>query len=131
MGKLESGTRVYGTFTSDTSIGYTPGIGIAKSVIQLGSRTTPVIINAPTGSITMYTDSASSTANKFTVVNSYVAANDVIIIHPLSGIHSDNYYFFSIRKVTTGSFDVNFFSPKGSANDTPVLQFALIKGAAN
>jgi len=131
MGKLESGTRVYGTFTADTSIGYTPGIGIAKSVIQLISRTTPVIINAPTGSITMYTDSASSTPNKFTVTNSYVAAHDIILIHPLSGIHSDNYYFFSVRKVTTGSFDVNFFSPKGSASDAPVLQFALIKGAVN
>jgi len=131
MGNLQSGTRVYGTFTSDTSIGYTPGISLAKSVTQIGSRTTAVNIDAPTGSIKMYSAGASNNAQSFTVNNTFVASHDLVMINPTSGVDINNYYFFNIKTVTTGSFAVNFYAPKGNATDAPVLQFALFKGAVN
>jgi hypothetical protein len=131
MGNLQSGTRVYGTFTSDTSIGYTPGISLAKSVTQIGSRTTAVNIDAPTGSIKMYSAGASNNAQSFTVNNTFVASHDLVMINPTSGVDTNNYYFFNIKTVTTGSFAVNFYAPKGNATDAPVLQFALFKGAVN
>jgi hypothetical protein len=79
----------------------------------------------------MYSAGASNNAQSFTVSNNYVASHDLVMINPTSGIHSDNYYFFNVRTVTTGSFTVNFYAPKGSATDAPVLQFALFKGAVN
>ena len=131
MGNLQSGTRVYGTFTSDTSIGYTPGISLAKSVTQISSRTNPVTINAPTGSIKMYSAGASNNAQSFTVNNTFVGPYDLVMINPTTGVDQGNYYFFNVKTVSPGTFAVNFYAPKGSATDAPVLQFALFKGAVN
>ena len=76
----------------------------------------------------MYTDSGSPTPLHFVVNNSYVGANDVIILNIKSGAPT-NYYVLTVGNVSTGSFTINFHSQSGTATDTPVISFAVIRGS--
>jgi hypothetical protein len=106
--------------------GYTTGAG--GTVTQITSRTTSVVINKPTGAITMFSAAGSATAATFTVTNSSVAATDVIVLNQKSGT---NLYNFIVTAVAAGSFNITFYTTGGTATDAPVINFAVIKGAAN
>lgn len=107
-------------------VGYLAGSGVGGAVTQLTSRTTGVTLNKTTGAITLFAAAGSATAATFTVTNSTVAATDVIHISQKSGT---NLYNALVTAVAAGSFNVTFFTTGGIASDSPVFNFAAIKGS--
>lgn len=113
--------------TSKTAgIGYAVGSG--STVTQGTSRTTGVTINSITGSITLFSTAGSATYQSFTVTNSTVAANDLIIVNQRSGTDT---YIMSVTAVAAGSFRITFATTGGTTTEAPVFNFAVIKGATN
>jgi len=113
------------TSTGTGGVGYATGAG--GVVTQGTSRTTGVTLNKRCGAITLFTAAGSTTAASFTVTNSTVGANDVIIVNQASGT---NLYNLFVTSVAAGSFTVTFFTTGGTASDTPVINFAVIDGVA-
>ena len=113
------------TSTGTGGIGYATGAGGA--VTQGTSRVTGVTLNKRCGAITMFTAAGSATAASFTVTNSTIGANDVIILNQASGT---NLYVLLVTAVAAGSFTVTFYTTGGTASDAPVINFAVIDGVA-
>jgi hypothetical protein len=111
--------------TGTAGIGYATGAG--GTVTQGTSRITGVTIDKRCGAITMFSAAGSATAATFTVTNSTVSANDVIILNQASGT---NLYSLLVTAVTAGSFNITFFTTGGTATDAPVINFAMIDGVA-
>lgn len=111
--------------TGTGGVGYATGAG--GTVAQGTSRTTGVTINKRCGAITMFSAAGSATAATFTVINSTVGANDVIILNQASGT---NLYNFLVTAVTAGSFNITFLTTGGTATDAPVINFVVIDGVA-
>lgn len=107
-------------------IGYTTGAG--TSVTQGTNRTTGVTSNAITGSITLFSTAGSPSASSFTVTNTSVAATDTIVTSQKSGT---NLYNTFVSNVTSGAFNITFFTTGGTASDAPVINYTVIKGSAN
>jgi len=105
-------------------VGYSTGAGGA--VTQGTSRTTGVTLSKTTGAITMFTAAGSTTPASFTVTNTTVAATDVIVLNIKSG--ASNTYVLSVTTVAAGSFNITFYTTGGVASDTPIINFAVIKG---
>jgi len=109
--------------TSAAGLGY--GTGAGGTVTQATSRTTGVTLSKPTGAITMFSAAGSTTAATFTVTNTLVAATDTIILNQKSGT---NLYVLLVTAVVAGSFNITFYTTGGTASDTPVINFSVIKG---
>lgn len=107
-------------------IGYSAGAGGA--VTQITSRTTGVTLNNLVGAITLVSAAGSATAATFTVTNSAVGANDVIMLAEKSG--TDLLELF-VTNVAAGSFKITFFTTGGTTTEQPVVQYAVIKGAVS
>jgi hypothetical protein len=118
---------VTGALTSSGTAGMGYATGAGGAVTQLTSRTTGVTLNKTTGAITLYSAAGSATAATFTVTNSTVAATDVIILNQKSGT---DLYDLMITAVAAGSFNITFRTTGGSTTETPVINFAVIKGVA-
>ena len=111
--------------TGTAGVGYATGAG--GTVTQATSRTTGVTLNKTTGAITLVSAAGSATAATFTVTNSTVAATDVIILNQKSGT---DLYDLMVTAVALGSFNITFRTTGGSTTETPVFNFAVIKGVA-
>jgi len=96
------------------------------AVTQVTSRTTGVTLSKTTGAITMFTAAGSATPASFTVTNTTVVATDVIVLNIKSG--ASNTYVLSVTTVAAGSFNITFYTTGGTASDTPIINFAVIKG---
>jgi hypothetical protein len=112
--------------TGTGGVGYATGAGGA--VTQATSRATGVTLNKASGAVTMFTAAGSATPASFTVTNSTVAATDTIILNIKSG--ASNTYFYFVTAVAAGSFVVTFWTTGGTASDTPVLNYNVVKGVA-
>lgn len=110
------------------SLGIQTGAAIGGTVTQGTSRTTPVTLNNISGAITMFTAAGSATAATFTVNNTFVEANDVIILSQKSGT---NLYDLMVTSVGTYSFNITFRTTGGTASDAPVINFVVIKSSIN
>jgi hypothetical protein len=110
------------TSSGAEGVGYATGAG--GSVTQTTNRTTAVTIDKTCGSITMFTAAGATASNSFTVNNTTVEETDVIILNQRGGA---NRYDLLVTDVTNGSFDITFRSALGTASDTPVINFAVIK----
>ena len=119
------GITAPGTLVDQVNLGFTTGAG--GTVTQLTSRTTAVTLDKAVGAITLFSAAGSTTAATFTVNNSTVGADDVIIISQRSGT---NLYDLMITAVASGSFNVTFRTTGGTATDAPVLNFAVIQGVS-
>ena len=113
------------TSSGTAGVGYATGAGGA--VTQITSRTTGVTLNKTTGAITLFSAAGSATAATFTVTNSTVAATDVIILNQKSGT---DLYDLMVTAVAAGSFNLTFRTTGGTTTETPVFNFAVIKGVA-
>ena len=111
--------------TGTAGVGYATGAG--GTVTQITSRTTGVTLNKTTGAITLFSAAGSATAATFTVTNSTVAATDVIILNQKSGT---DLYDLMVTAVAAGSFNITFRTTGGTTTETPVFNFAVIKGVA-
>jgi hypothetical protein len=118
---------VTGAVTSSGTAGVGYATGAGGTVTQGSSRTTGVTINKRCGAITMFSAAGSATAATFTVTNSTVGANDVIILNQASGT---NLYDLLVTAVSAGSFNITFLTTVGTATDAPVINFAVIDGVS-
>lgn len=109
-----------------TGVGY--GVGAGSAVTQITGRTTGVTINAVTGAITLVSAAGSATPASFTVTNSAVAATDTVVVGQKSG--TDLYEIF-VTAIAAGSFRITSFTTGGTTTETPVFNFAVIKGSAS
>lgn len=114
------------TSSGATGVGYSAGAGGIAT--QATSRTTAVQIDKTCGSITMFSAAGSATAATFTVNNSTVGINDVIILNQRSG---SNLYDLVVSAVAAGSFNITFRTTGGTATDAPVINFAVIKAVTS
>jgi len=117
-----------GALTVVGSLGYPTGVATGGAVTQLVSRTTSVTLDKITGAITLFAAAGSGTGATFTVTNSTVAATDTVIVNAKSGT---NVYLTWVTAVAAGSFNITFATTGGSAVDSPVFNFSVIKGSAN
>ena len=123
-----TGTTVKASGTG-AAVGYVTGSGAGGAVTQLVARTAGVTLNKITGQITLFLAAGNTGAyTAFTVTNSTVAATDTIDFQCSS---STNTYITFVTAVAAGSFTVNFLSINGTASDSPVFNFNVIKGSAN
>jgi hypothetical protein len=113
------------TSSGTAGVGYATGAGGA--VTQATSRTTGVTLDKTSGAITLFSAAGSATAATFTVTNSTVAATDVIILNQKSGT---DLYDLMVTAVAAGSFNLTFRTTGGTTTETPVFNFAVIKGVA-
>lgn len=100
--------------------------GQRADATQQTSRTNGVTINARNGAITLFSAAGSATAQSFTVTNSEVAANDVIVVNQRSGT---DLYDIKVTNVAAGSFRITFATTGGTTTEQPVFNFAVIKGS--
>lgn len=112
---------------SSAGIGY--GTGAGATIAQNTSRTTPVTINAPCGTITLFNTTATAgQVTTFTVNNTIVDPTDVVnvSVKTATGIHMVN-----VTSTTTDAFTVSVYTPDAVAvAEAPVLNFAVIKSVA-
>lgn len=112
--------------TSGGGIGY--GTGSGGTVTQTTSRTTAVTLNKPTGAITLVSAAGSPAVTGFAVNCSLVAAGDVIETSVRLG--ANNVYSIIPANIQNGYFSLFVSSVLGTATESPVINFAVIKGAA-
>jgi hypothetical protein len=117
-----------GALTVKGSIGYTTAVGTGGTVTQSGSRTAGVTLNKITGQITLFATAGTPAWLSFTVTNSTVATTDTIIVNAATGT---NIYLALVSGVRTGAFDITFYALVGTASDSPVFNFTVIKGSAS
>jgi hypothetical protein len=114
---------------SSGGLGY--GTGSGGTVTQITSKATGVTLNKTNGTITMNGAAlAATTTVAFQVLNSTVAATDVIIIHRNSGGTANSYNIW-IDQMAGGAFQVCVRNiTGGSLSEAVVLTFAVIKAVA-
>ena len=115
--------------TAGSAIGYVSGNGGA--VTQATSKSTGVTLNKACGAITMNNAAlADATTVSFTVTNSVVAANDVVIVNH-SSAGTAGAYTVEANAIAAGSFAISVRNVSGgSLSQAIVLSFAVIKAAA-
>ena len=143
-----SGVTFTGSFSGITSItaqalkatqelGYAAGAGGA--ITQLTSRTTGVTLNQICGEITLFAGSlAGHEADEFTLTNSEIGADDVVIVNIKSGAVAGTrkYYTVTVTSVSAGSCTISIGNNDNgtlpaAGTDTLVLSFAVIKGVTS
>ena len=121
------------TLRATQALGF--GAGAGGTVTQATSRTTGVTLNAATGEIVLVAGTiAGHEADEFTLTNSAIGANDVVVVCIKSGVASATrkYYQTQVVSVAAGSCVISLGNLDNGAipstgTDSPVLQFAVIK----
>lgn len=112
-------------------LGYTSG---GSAVTQATNRTTGVTITALSGTITTHDASLAAEASaNFTVTNTLVGINDVIVVSIQSGSNGGN-TAVTIVTVANGSFIVKVSNNNAAAGTAEtgaiIINFAVIKAPA-
>ncbi len=124
-------TLLAGALSSSATLGIGYKTGAGGVVTQASNRSTVVTLNTTVGQITGNAASlAASTSATFTVINTTVAATDLILLSVVSG-PTANTSVFSIGSVGSGLFTIRAANVSTAAGDVgaPVLNFAVLKGA--
>jgi hypothetical protein len=108
------------------AIGY--GVGSGSSQTQATNKATTVVLSKPTGQITLSNANlAADTTVSFTLTNTYIDANDILVFNHLSGGTLGAYIINA--QAGSGSATVNIHNATpGALAEAIVIQFALIKG---
>ena len=137
VGATTPSTGAFTTVTASTSvlstgaggIGYATGAGVA--VTQLTSRTTAVPTTGAktTGAITLFTAAAVvGTYFSFTVPNTAIAVTDTVVVTVRGA--TNTYVAFVTAITAATSFQITMASVVGTASDTPIVNFTIIKGVS-
>lgn len=113
------------------SRGYAKGFG--ASVTQATNRSTGVTINANAGAITTNAASlAAGTEATFTVTNSEVGVNDVVLVCARSGQTAGTSVPI-VSAVAAGSFDITLTNLHAATADTGamIINFIVLRGASS
>jgi len=110
-------------------VGFQTGVG--GTVTQATSKSTGVTLDNPCGTITMNAATINATTSVgFTLTNSVIGANDVVIISIKSGATA-NSYTTTVDAVAAGSCRISIRNvTSGSLSEAVVLSFAVIKAVA-
>lgn len=116
------------TSTSATGgIGYAAGAG--GTVTQATSKSTEVTLNTVSGQITMNAAAlAAATIVSFTLTDSAIGANDVLVLNHVSGGTPGSYTLNARAAAGSATIDVRN-NTTGSLSEAIVIGFAVIKGA--
>ncbi|CAB5194409.1 hypothetical protein UFOVP169_5 [uncultured Caudovirales phage] len=113
------------TTIGPTGIGYATGAGGA--VTQLTSKATGVTLNTVTGQITLNNAAlAAATVASFTLTNSVIAANDILVLNHISGGTAGAYTLNAQSAAGSASINVRNASA-GSLSEAIVIAYAVIK----
>ena len=123
-----SAARVTGTSVFATELlGYTTAA--QGTVTQATDKSTGVTLNRSMGRITMNAASlAASTAVTFTLTNSLIGANDVLVLHVSSGATAGAYIAY-VTSLAAGSCVIALRNlTAGALAEAVVLNFSIIHG---
>ena len=121
--QLVRGTRLYAT----EELGYCScAFG---EVTQLTSKTTNVTLNTPTGRITMDDSTLNNNAvARFTMINTSVGVNDVVIINIKENGSTAEAYIAFIADIGDGFVDLALWNRSGGQlSESVELNFAVIR----
>ncbi len=110
---------------TDEQLGYTAeGQG---TVTQATSKSTAVTLNKPAGQITMNGAALGATTNvTFTLNNSYISTNDILILNVAAGATAGAYNCW-VSGLSAGSASITVRNiSAGSLSEDVVINFALI-----
>lgn len=107
-------------------LGYTTAA--EGSVTQATSKSTAVTLNTSAGTITLNNAALASATNvSFTLNNSYISANDTVILTQASGAATAGSYNAWVSSLGSGSAVITVRNiTAGSLSEALVLNFALI-----
>jgi len=110
---------------SDEQLGYTAAA--QGTVTQATSKSTGVTLNTPAGRITMNNAAlAGNTAVSFTLTNSLISANDVIILNVSGGATAEAYTTY-VSSMTAGSASLTLRNlTAGSLSEAVIINYAII-----
>ena len=137
IGGTAAAAGSFTTVTASTSmlsngtggVGYATGAGAAVTQLTSRTTTTPTTGAKPAGAITLFTATAVvGTYFSFTVPNTGIAVTDTVV---LSVRGATNTYIAFVSAITAAtSFQVTMASVAGTASDTPIVNFAIIKAVS-
>jgi len=137
VGATTPSTGAFTTVTASTSvlssgtggIGYATGAGVAVTQLTSRTTTTPTTNGSKSGAVTLFTTTAVvGTYFSFTVPNTGIAVTDTVV---LSVRGATNTYTASVTAITAAtSFQITMASVAGTASDTPIVNFTIIKGVS-
>lgn len=116
------------TMYASQQIGYTSAA--QGQVTQLTSKSTGVTLNTSAGQITMNNAALAAATNvAFTLTNSLISANDVIIVNVAGGNATAGTYNVFTSTLTAGSATIVLRNISGgSLSEAVVINFAIIHG---
>jgi len=119
-----TGTDVY----ASEEIGY--NATAQGTVTQLTSKSTGVTLNKSMGRITMNNaELGGGNGVTFTLTNSFISANDVVVVS-ISGGGTAGSYWPYVASQTTGSAVIGLYNNTGSPlSEAVIINFAIIHGA--
>ena len=111
---------------TDEQIGYTAAA--QGSVTQATSKSTGVTLNKPVGVITMNNASLATATNvTFTLTNSFISANDTLILTLASGQTTPGSYNVFVNALAAGSASITLRNiSAGTLSEAIVVNFAII-----
>jgi hypothetical protein len=121
-----------GAITSESTsggVGYSAGAGGSQT--QLTSKSTTVVLSRVCGTITMHNATLNGdTTVSFTLTNSAIGANDLLVLNHTSGGTAGAYLLNA--QVAAGSATINVRNiTTGNLGEAIVIRFAVIKGAVS
>lgn len=113
---------------SDSELGYTSAA--QGTVTQATSKSTAVTLNKPAGRITLNAASLGATTNvSFTLNNSLISTNDVLILNVAAGATAASYNLW-VDSLNAGSASLTLRNTTaGALAEAVVINFALIHNA--
>lgn len=120
---------IQGTYFTSGAFGY--GTGAGGSVTQLTSKTTPVTLDKPSGTIIMNASALAAGAYaRFTLNNSIISVIDTVLLTIAGGFSGGGNYNCWVDGYATGQCGIVVKNiSAGSLSEPLVLNFTLIKGA--
>jgi hypothetical protein len=119
----------FSTCYATEEFGYAPEA--QGTVTQLTSKSTAVTLNKSMGRITMNNAALASGATAlFTLNNSVISANDVVVVSVSGGGTAGAYWPF-VSSQTTGAAVIGVYNNSGgSLGEAVIVNFAIIHGAS-
>lgn len=134
LGRAATGVSlvVTGALTSSGTAGVGYSTGAGGSVTQATDKSTGVTLSKTTGQITLNNAALAAGAEAiFTVTNTLIGTNDVVIVNHISAGTPGAYLAQACHVQNGASFDIVVSNVSaGSLSEAIVLQFVIIKGVA-
>lgn len=110
----------------DSELGYTAAA--QGTVTQATDKSTAVTLNKPAGRITMNAAALATATNvSFTLNNSYISSNDIVILTLSGGIATAGTYNCWVNTMSAGSCSITLRNiSAGSLSEAVIINFALI-----